>query len=272
MNQPLVSVIMPAYNAEKFIDASIESILRQTYRNWELIVTDDGSRDGTAAKLAGYADPRIHVLRQENKGVSAARNAALSNMRGEYFTFLDADDLLPENSLAIRMQLAASKPEADFIAGSVSFFSEDGSVRNWHPAYKGDPLQPFIRIDERAFCNPSLLIKRKPGIRYAFLEGMSHVEDLLFFATVAHQAPHQYDFVNEKVYEYRITGGTAMSNLKGLEKGYWTFYREVSRFPEARPGNLRYLKWRIIRIMILSYLAAGKLMPAFGVLPKMFTR
>ncbi|HWJ29621.1 MAG TPA: hypothetical protein VNS32_23990, partial [Flavisolibacter sp.] len=65
---------------------------------------------------------------------------------------------------------------------------------------------------------------------------------------------------------------SAMSNLSGLEKGYWTFYQAAKEFSKALPENIRYLKWRIIRIMILSYLAAGKIIPAIKVVPKIFTK
>jgi glycosyltransferase involved in cell wall biosynthesis len=272
MNGPLVSVIMPAYNAESHLKEAIDSVLGQTYTDWELIIANDGSTDATPAILRSYTDPRIKKIDQPNKGVSAARNAAMALMNGKYFTFLDADDLLPEESLAIRVRFAEANPSVDFIGGSVCYFNAKGIQRTWMPGYKGDPFQAFIRINETAFCNPSLFLRKRSGIKYSFKEGMSHVEDLLFFATVASQEKQYYDHVNDVVYHYRVTDNSAMSNLKGLEKGYWTFYETVKGLPGALPRNIRYLKWRIIRIMILSYLAAGRLGLSFGVVPKIFTK
>lgn len=97
---PKVTVVMAAYNAERFIRQTLESVLAQTLREIELIVVDDGSTDGTQAILAGFSDGRLRVLRQKNGGVSAARNAGLAAAHGAYIFFLDADDILLPNALA----------------------------------------------------------------------------------------------------------------------------------------------------------------------------
>src|SRR5687767_1726855 len=100
---PLVSIIMPAFNAEKFIEAAIQSVLDQTYSNIELIIINDGSSDRTEEKIFKFNANCIRYFKQENKGVSAARNQGLENMRGDFFCFLDADDIYPLNSIASRM-------------------------------------------------------------------------------------------------------------------------------------------------------------------------
>jgi glycosyltransferase involved in cell wall biosynthesis len=87
-----VSIIMPAYNQERFVAQAIESVLGQTFQDWELVVVDDGSTDATAEVVLQYSDPRICYFKQENRGVSAARNLGLAKGRGEYLAFLDADD------------------------------------------------------------------------------------------------------------------------------------------------------------------------------------
>jgi glycosyltransferase involved in cell wall biosynthesis len=97
--QPLVSVIMPAYNTEKFIGESIQSVIDQTYANWELLVVDDGSTDKTADVIRSYAarDSRVKYLSQNNGGPGKARNTAIAESNGTLIAFLDADDLwLPE--------------------------------------------------------------------------------------------------------------------------------------------------------------------------------
>ena len=88
---PLVSVIMPCYNGQAYLAEAIESVLGQSYRNFELIVVDDGSTDRSDEILRGYGD-RIRVTRQSNKGVSAARNVGIFKSRGEFIAFLDSDD------------------------------------------------------------------------------------------------------------------------------------------------------------------------------------
>src|SRR3954465_7326609 len=99
MNQPLITVIMPAYNAESYISDAIRSVMSQSYENWELLVVDDGSDDKTAEIITSFTDHRIRYFRQVNKGVSAARNLALTQLRGDYFCFFDSDDILPRKSL-----------------------------------------------------------------------------------------------------------------------------------------------------------------------------
>jgi glycosyltransferase involved in cell wall biosynthesis len=92
---PLVSVIVPVFNSEQFIVPAIQSALRQTYRNLEVIVVDDGSTDQTAELIAAEAasDPRVRIIRQPNSGVAAARNRGVAAARGEFIAPLDADDL-----------------------------------------------------------------------------------------------------------------------------------------------------------------------------------
>jgi glycosyltransferase involved in cell wall biosynthesis len=91
MGKPLVSIIMPCYNGEAFLAEAVGSVLGQTFRDFELIVVDDGSTDGSAGILARYGDP-VRVMRQANRGVSAARNAGIEAARGNFIAFLDADD------------------------------------------------------------------------------------------------------------------------------------------------------------------------------------
>lgn len=98
----LVSIIMPAYNAEKYISESIESVLAQTYKNWELIIVDDCSKDNTTEIIKKYADSDIRIkaiFLTDNKGVANARNMALKNSQGRYLAFLDSDDLWLDNKL-----------------------------------------------------------------------------------------------------------------------------------------------------------------------------
>lgn len=89
---PAISIVMPCFNAAEHLPKSVGSILAQTLDDWELIAVDDGSRDDTAARLDSFHDPRIHVIRQPNAGVSRARNRALASARGQFVAFLDADD------------------------------------------------------------------------------------------------------------------------------------------------------------------------------------
>ncbi len=109
---PVISVIMPCYNAAAHLPESVGSVLAQTFASWELIAIDDGSSDGTLAWLQAQADSRIWVCPQENRGVSAARNAGLAHARGDYVAFLDADDTWAPNFLEKMQTALQARPEA----------------------------------------------------------------------------------------------------------------------------------------------------------------
>jgi glycosyltransferase involved in cell wall biosynthesis len=103
ISSPLVSIITPTYNHEKFIRACIESVLRQTYQNWEQIIIDDGSTDATAQIVREYCDDRIRYYYQENAGIEALAhtyNGALSLARGELVAILEGDDFWPGDKLS----------------------------------------------------------------------------------------------------------------------------------------------------------------------------
>ena len=94
-----ISIVMPVYNKEKYIARGIHSILVQTFKDWELIIIDDGSTDGSLNQCKKFRDSRIQVFHTLNRGVSEARNLGISKATGEYITFIDSDDFVAENYL-----------------------------------------------------------------------------------------------------------------------------------------------------------------------------
>lgn len=109
---PLISIVMPCFNAAAHLPTSVGSVLAQTFSDWELIAVDDGSTDATLAWLQSQTDPRIHTLSQTNQGVSAARNSGLAMARGRYVAFLDADDTWKTSFLGTMMNALETVPEA----------------------------------------------------------------------------------------------------------------------------------------------------------------
>lgn len=111
----LVSVIIPCYNYGRFLAEAIDSVLRQTHLATEIVVVDDGSVDDTRAVAASY--PQVRYIYQENQGLSAARNTGIENSAGTYITFLDADDWLFPDALAINVQYLDQSHLTAFSAG-----------------------------------------------------------------------------------------------------------------------------------------------------------
>lgn len=126
MDKKLVSVIMPAYNGERFIKQAIESVLEQIYSHWELIVVDDGSTDATAKIVSGYKDLRIKYVFQENRGQAASLNRGLNLARGTYVTTLDVDDWFTPNSLQDRVRFLDVNPQYDLVYGDGVFCDQSG--------------------------------------------------------------------------------------------------------------------------------------------------
>lgn len=124
---PKYSIVCAAYNVEKYIDATIASVIAQTEPDWELIVVDDGSTDATASRIRRYADDRILLIQQANGGVAAARNTALAAARGARFVILDADDLLHPAAL---VTLGAALDSGGAVAsyGQCRIITDDGRV------------------------------------------------------------------------------------------------------------------------------------------------
>jgi glycosyltransferase involved in cell wall biosynthesis len=126
---PLVSVVMPAYNVAWCIGRAVDSVLAQDFRSRELIVVNDGSTDGTRALLEGYG-AAITVINQENRGMSAARNAGIRRARGTYVAFLDADDWWLAGKLSRQVELMHGRPEIGFSSTTVRVEDDDGRLLN----------------------------------------------------------------------------------------------------------------------------------------------
>ena len=125
VNAPIVSVIIPAFNASAFVAKAIESVLLQPYRPVDITVVDDGSNDGTMDILLSYKN-QIQIYRQENKGPAAARNLALATARGKYIMFLDADDSILPQKLSKQVEILERRPAIGWTYCDVEYINEKG--------------------------------------------------------------------------------------------------------------------------------------------------
>lgn len=124
---PLVSVIIPTFNRAHMLGDAIDSVLQQTYQNFELLVVDDGSTDNTKEFIETYNDPRIKYFQIKNGGVSAARNVGIKNSKGSYISFLDSDDKYNPDCLKNKMNVALINTNCVVVGGGCSYFSDSGS-------------------------------------------------------------------------------------------------------------------------------------------------
>jgi GT2 family glycosyltransferase len=151
-----VSIITPAWNAAAFIGETIDSAIAQTRTDWEMIVVDDGSTDATPDIVAEYAprEPRLRQLRQANAGPSAARNRAMAQARGRFFTFLDSDDRWAPTFLEAQFAVFDRHPETALVTANGYFHGGPFDGRPTRPLATGDsvlPLAELIANEDAAF-------------------------------------------------------------------------------------------------------------------------
>lgn len=204
-NNPLISVIIPAYNAEKFITETINSVLAQTYNNIEIIVVDDGSTDSTIEKVKLFGD-KVNIFSQPNSGVSKARNFAVEKSKGELLAFVDADDLwLPTK---IEKQFSSiSKQRWSHCDSFYIGFNQDGKTRrsDLTKQYGG---QVFDKLLINNFITTStILIQKDLFLTHGgFDESLPVLEDWKLWMDIAQKEDIHY--LEEPLTQYRVYPGS----------------------------------------------------------------
>lgn len=256
----LVSIITPVFNAEKFLADAIDSVLNQEHQDWELLLINDGSTDASWTIAKSYQDVRIRFFEQPNRGVSAARNVGLKHMKGDFFCFLDADDILTINSIASRLLKFDSDASVSFVDGKVEVYDHTITtcLSSFIPSYEGDPIHELTELKNNCFFGPSWMIKRSKGITYHFEEQMTHLEDLFFYISTCVQKKQNYSFVNDTVLLYRRSDASAMRNLSGLERGYLMLVDKICSLNLMSVYGRIKLKAKVMKIMFLSYWFDGR--------------
>lgn len=254
--QPLISILMPAYNAAKYIEDAIKSVITQGYKNWELIIIDDGSTDETAALVKAYSDDRVRYFNQINQGVSAARNKALEVMQGDFFCFLDADDCFPENALAKQLDYMLQHPDCTILGGLVRITNTNlsNTLRFFQPTFSGNPFREYVRLKNTCFFGITGFVRRTSDQVYRFQTEITHGEDLLFYIDLTANPSTQFNSCSFETYICRSSNTSAMANLSGLGRGYAFLYRHIRDKQYGTGMDRCILKWKIFRIMTLSYL------------------
>jgi len=151
---PKISVIIPAYNAERTLQETLESVQNQTLADIEIIIINDGSTDRTVDIAQNFADPRVKLFSYENGGVSVARNRGISHATGEFISFVDSDDFWTADKLEAQFNALKDCPEADVAYSWTYFFYEKtGEQVPGHPSFfEGDVYSDLLREN---FSNPS---------------------------------------------------------------------------------------------------------------------
>jgi len=236
---PTISVIIPVYNGEKTIKQTIESVLNQTFRDFELLIINDGSQDATLEIIQAINDERIQVFSYQNSGVSASRNRALTKAKGEFISFIDADDLWTPNKLELQLKALQDNPQAavayswsDWIDESGQFLRSGGHITVNGKAYEKLLLRDFIESGS----NP-LIRKQALDEVGCFEQSVTPAEDWDMWLRLA----ARYEFVTVEVPQilYRISPNSASFNIVKMEAGSLKVIERV--FAQA-PESLQDLK------------------------------
>ena len=227
---PMVSVIMPAYNAERFVEAAIRSVMAQTITDWELLVLEDGSTDGTALVVQKLAqeDHRIHFLPNvSNMGVARTRNRGLDLCRGRYIALLDSDDIWLPDKLEKQLELA-ERTGADIVYCSYGIIDEYGN--KMCDDFLVPPEVNFEDFLSRSVISCStVLFSRQIADQYRFMTAFYH-EDLALWLQLL-QDGFKACGVEQVMAHYRIMKGTRASNKLKSAINRWRIYRQYLHLP-----------------------------------------
>ena len=201
----MISVVIPLYNKEHQISETLRSVLEQTFQDFEVVIVDDGSTDKSAEEALKIRDPRIRLVRQENAGVSAARNRGVEEARFDLVAFLDADDLWKPEYLQTQYDLSRKYPQCDVFACNYEFVYADEST---HPTvirklpFEGQDgiLDNYFEVascSHPPICSISIMVRKEALLRIGgFPVGIRSGEDLLTWARLACSCKKAYSKKN----------------------------------------------------------------------------
>lgn len=261
IEKPYTSIVIPVYNAEKYLGECIDSVLAQSFRDFELILVDDGSKDSSGEICDEYAkkDERIRVIHQLNGGVTSARKAGVEAALAEWIMFVDADDKVTTDGLQHLVEMQKIDSELDLVEGSYQWFYPDGTtkvrpnvaIENGPIYYNGHDYALSLCQEYGAFRGPwSKLIKRSlliEGRAFDIPRWITNREDTMMLTIAAHNV-RKYVMIPAVVYYYRQQfGKSAISNK--LSFNYWSDYLEFTE-KEVLKGLLP--KWHDVWAMTVK--------------------
>jgi len=239
VKMPIISVIVPAYNAGRTILETIASVQQQTFSDFELIIINDGSTDQTLGLLSTVKDSRIKILSYENGGVSVARNRGMVHAKGEFIAFLDTDDLWTPDKLELQLAALQQNLEAGVVYSWTHFMDEQGkSLHTDKPVfYKGNVYAKLL-VENFLISGSNPLIRRQALESVGEFEPtLTHGEDWDLYLRLAARWP--FAVVPKPQILYRQTSGSASSKIEVMEKDV---LRVIEKAFRAAPLEFQSLK------------------------------
>ena len=225
---PHVSVIIPSFNCARYVGRAIESVLSQSYRDYEIIVVDDGSTDGTAETVNSYKD-KVRYFYQSNSGVSSARNLALKVSSGAFVAYLDADDLWYPQKLDRQMQYLDAHPDCGLLHSDVSVVDEEDRIV--HTRFNAETARPIPQghctrdLLQRCHIQTLTVVERRECIERigGFDEQLPIAQDYMHWIMIA-LGGWAFGYIDEPLAKYRWRSGSLMGSRKRLLEDYERIY------------------------------------------------
>ncbi|NDK54535.1 glycosyltransferase family 2 protein [Pontibacter fetidus] len=210
---PEITVLMPVYNAEKFLAVAIDSILQQSFSDLELLIIDDGSTDNSVAIVQSYTDNRIRLVRNErNLGITATLNKGITLATTDLIARMDADDISLPERLRKQYEFMQAYPECCLVGSRTATISEEGSIR-----WEDKPESDYTYYNLTFFCaiyHPSVMY-RKSIIEAAGMYKLPYAEDYELWCRLARQ--HKLHVLPDILLHYRLNSNSTSTNLKQQE-------------------------------------------------------
>lgn len=236
---PKVSVVIPAYNAMTYLPDTLNSVLKQTFSDFEVLIIDDGSTDYIQTWVAqNVTEPRIRLIAQANQGLSAARNTGIANAQGEYVAFLDADDLWESTKLEKQVHHLDNNSAVGVVYNWIGVIDAEGKPtgRVWGGNIEGDVLTEILQ--RNIIDCPSVLVRRKcfedVGV---FDRTLRSVEDWDMWIRIASRYP--FAVTKEPLVYYRQHASNMSKNWRVMEQA---FHQVIEKSFQSVPSKLQYLR------------------------------
>lgn len=267
---PTVSVIIPVYNVEKYIAQTIQSVLAQSYSNFEVVVVDDGATDNSLAICQTFTDNRLRIVQQQNRGLAGARNTGIRHAQGKFLAFLDSDDLWQPDKLALHVQHLEQSSQVGVSFSRSSFIDDEGHPLGIHQMPKLTDITPGYLFCRNPISNGSTPVIRRAVLNeicfqanlygtvedFFFDDSFRQSEDIECWLRIALQTDWIIEGIPESLTLYRVNAGGLSANLM-KQYAAWEQILDKTRAyaPEfleqwgslARAYQLRYLARRAVQ-------------------------
>lgn len=269
-NMKKISVVIPAYGVEKYIETTVQSVLSQTYKNWELLIIDDGSPDRTVEVCKKFTDSRIKIISQTNRGLAGARNTGIRHAQGDYVAFLDGDDVWLPEKLEKHLEHLENSPDVGVSFSPSGFIDEEGKQRGTYLKPKLKDITPQSLLKDNSIGNGSAAVVRQEVLKaikfqdnlygvvedFYFDDHLRQAEDLDCWLRISIQTEWKIEGIPEVLTLYRVNSvGLSANLLKQLEAIENVIEKTRSYAPQlmiqwegrSRAYHLRYLARSAVR-------------------------